>query len=127
MIIVLVLGKMIPLIVVIVSLCFLMIIVLNSLSVLGGVILVLIVTTCPLIFIEFFYDGCEDFDCGDEEMVGGNAEGVMKENKVVTFGNNVEGGVIENEMRKCGVKKKSGEKKCEKIEDDWVWVLIWDG
>nr|GLL21653.1 hypothetical protein Itr_chr03CG06190 [Ipomoea trifida] len=53
-----------------------------------------------------FDDACEDFDCGDEEMMCGNVEGVMKEIEVVTFDNNVEGGVIENEMRKCGVKKK---------------------
>nr|GME18790.1 hypothetical protein Iba_scaffold21283CG0010 [Ipomoea batatas]GME20402.1 hypothetical protein Iba_scaffold25037CG0110 [Ipomoea batatas] len=53
-----------------------------------------------------FYDACEDFDCGDEEMVCGNVEGVMKEIEFVTFDNDVEGGVIENEMRECGVKKK---------------------
>lgn len=71
------LGKRIPLIIVKMILWVLVMIVLISLSVLGGMNLLMAVIMIPLILVKFFCDVCEDCDCGDGEMVDSDVEGAM--------------------------------------------------
>nr|GLL21640.1 hypothetical protein Itr_chr03CG06020 [Ipomoea trifida] len=44
-----------------------------------------------------FYD-CENRECGDEGMVDNDSEGAMQIGDVVSFGNNIEGNLSENEV-----------------------------